>query len=198
MTDPDRKFAALITSRICHDLISPIGAINNGLELMALAGAREGPELSLVSQSAAAADARVRLFRLAFGQTTGEEPVSAADMRSILSGVYHGPQQAQWHIEEPLPRKVAQACLLAMMCAADSIPAQGLLLAEGNGAAVRITAQGTHPQHTQALWELLDVRPAPPELSPSKVQFALLPALLTEIGRCASHSPTGNGVRIEF
>ena len=63
------NLAALIGSRICHDLISPIGAVTNGLELMSMAGGT-GPELELVNESAANANARIRLFRLAFGQAT--------------------------------------------------------------------------------------------------------------------------------
>ena len=47
------EIAALIASRICHDLISPIGAIGNGMELMALSSGQEqsSPELDLISQS---------------------------------------------------------------------------------------------------------------------------------------------------
>lgn len=55
---------ALIGSRICHDLISPIGAINNGLELLNMAGtgAAPGPELELIGQSVESASARIRFF----------------------------------------------------------------------------------------------------------------------------------------
>ncbi|HMS96693.1 MAG TPA: histidine phosphotransferase, partial [Tabrizicola sp.] len=64
MTDqPD--LAALIASRICHDLISPLGAIGNGVELLAME--RAGPELDLLSESVAHANARIRLFRISFG-----------------------------------------------------------------------------------------------------------------------------------
>lgn len=44
--------AALVSSRICHDLISPIGAINNGLELLNMSGlAHDGPEIQLIGDS---------------------------------------------------------------------------------------------------------------------------------------------------
>ena len=52
MTSYTAKLASLIASRICHDLISPVGAIANGLELMSLGGASNGgPELALVTES---------------------------------------------------------------------------------------------------------------------------------------------------
>ncbi|MEO0403208.1 MAG: histidine phosphotransferase, partial [Pseudomonadota bacterium] len=61
------NLAALIGSRICHDLISPIGAINNGLELLGMSDQRDGPEIDLISESVENASARIRFFRIAYG-----------------------------------------------------------------------------------------------------------------------------------
>src|SRR5690606_36320108 len=74
---------ALVASRICHDLVNPLGAIGNGVELLALttgfgpAAGPQGaslqgtaggsPELALIAESTTHAAARARLFRLAFG-----------------------------------------------------------------------------------------------------------------------------------
>ncbi len=58
-TPQSPDLAALIGSRICHDLISPIGAIGNGLELLSMAGAG-GPEVALISDSVSNANARIR------------------------------------------------------------------------------------------------------------------------------------------
>src|SRR6056297_91462 len=140
MTYPDRKFAALIGSRICHDLISPIGAINNGLELISLDGAAGGPEFALISDSAADADARVRFFRLAFGTGGGEAAMRPEDLRALLDGVYSGATRVHWAIPEPLPRLVAQASMLALMCAEDAIPGGGTLTVEGDASDVTVTA----------------------------------------------------------
>ncbi len=46
-TDLPTDLIALVGSRICHDLVSPLGAIGNGVELLAMAGAMPGPELAL-------------------------------------------------------------------------------------------------------------------------------------------------------
>lgn len=63
MGQSDLNLAALIGSRICHDLISPIGAINNGLELLGMSGNRmEGPEIDLIGQSVQNASARASAF----------------------------------------------------------------------------------------------------------------------------------------
>ena len=59
--------AALVGSRICHDLISPIGAIGNGLELF-LMDTAGGPELALITESISHAKARIRFFRVAYDE----------------------------------------------------------------------------------------------------------------------------------
>ena len=56
--------AALVGSRICHDLISPIGAIGNGVELIGLTENTSSPELALISESVDNANARIRFFRV--------------------------------------------------------------------------------------------------------------------------------------
>ncbi len=66
--------AALVGSRICHDLISPIGAIGNGVELVLLDAAVGGPEVTLIADSVSHANARIRFFRIAFGATGADQP----------------------------------------------------------------------------------------------------------------------------
>ena len=63
----ETTFATLIGSRICHDLISPIGAINNGIELIEMGSTASTPEMTLISESVVNASARIRYFRIAFG-----------------------------------------------------------------------------------------------------------------------------------
>ena len=58
--------AALLCSRVCHDVISPVGAINNGLELLDEGGA-DADALDLIRTSALNASVRLKLARLAFG-----------------------------------------------------------------------------------------------------------------------------------
>ena len=67
--------AALIASRICHDLISPIGAIGNGVELLAMEPGGPRPEMALISESVANANARIRFFRICFGQASSDQLV---------------------------------------------------------------------------------------------------------------------------
>lgn len=64
LSGPD--LAALLCSRVCHDIISPVGAINNGLELLDEGGADEDA-MELIRASALNASVRLKFARLAFG-----------------------------------------------------------------------------------------------------------------------------------
>ena len=68
--------SALIGSRICHDLISPIGAIGNGVELLMMEG-RAGPEVALIAESVAAANAQIDTLQrdLAAAEKAAQEAV---------------------------------------------------------------------------------------------------------------------------
>lgn len=84
LNGPD--LAALLCSRVCHDVISPVGAINNGLELLD-EGAADSDALDLIRTSALNASVRLRFARLAFGASgsvgasidTGEAEKAAKD-----------------------------------------------------------------------------------------------------------------------
>src|SRR6188472_566093 len=65
-TLPGPDLAALLCSRVCHDIISPVGAINNGLELLDEGGA-DADAMNLIRTSARNASARLQFARIAFG-----------------------------------------------------------------------------------------------------------------------------------
>ena len=73
MAQDPLSLAKLIASRICHDLISPVGAIANGMELVALTGADITPEFELISDSVAGANARIKFYRVALGMSSAEQ-----------------------------------------------------------------------------------------------------------------------------
>lgn len=186
---PNANLAALIGSRICHDLISPVGAITNGLELLSLAGAPGQPELALVRGSADGASARLRFFRLAFGQSGVGQMMSRAEIAGILGAVYTGRVSVTWQIAEDVSRPVAQAALLAVMCAEDLMPFGGTITVRGMPDAVGVAGTAERPAEPGAHWTLLGGGTAP--LSPAQAQFALLPAVLADLGRhvTVDHSP---------
>jgi len=87
----DMRVLELLASRICHDLISPVGAINNGLELMTEMGDQVGEEATkLIGHSAEQAARRLRLFRVCYGAAGADPNMSCDDVlitaREFLNG----------------------------------------------------------------------------------------------------------------
>ena len=83
--------ATLIGSRICHDLISPIGAIKNGLELLHLSSkTSSGPEICLIEESSNNAISRINFFRIAFGMGSKHAELSPDKAQNILLPLFNG------------------------------------------------------------------------------------------------------------
>src|SRR3982751_1856998 len=102
--------ASLLCSRLCHDLMSPVGALNNGIELLA---DEQDPEmrekcLELLADSARASANKLKFFRLAFGAGGGfGEEIDTREAQSALQGLFGGEGKVRlgWMVEdEKLPK----------------------------------------------------------------------------------------------
>lgn len=177
---------ALVGSRICHDLISPIGAIGNGMELLAMAPGVSGRgELALIADSVARANGRIRLFRLAFGAAGEGVEVSGSDLADIL-GAYYGGSRIEIAAEPPpaMPRALAKAVLLAVLCAETALIRGGRIAITGLGDDIALTGEAPRLSLDPRLWDpIAEGRPPQGELRAAEVQFALLPAAMREAGR---------------
>jgi histidine phosphotransferase ChpT len=95
----------LMASRICHDVISPVGAINNGLELLQEMGLESGNEaIGLIAKSAEQANRRLRLFRYAYGGAGSKDQVDSKDLRKTAFEYLEGSRTVlEWPETEPMP-----------------------------------------------------------------------------------------------
>ena len=91
MTDTTpTDLAAMLCSRLCHDLLSPVGALSNGLELLAMETDAEMRKnvIGLLEQSAAISTNKLKFFRLAFGAAGGfGEQVEVGEARSLIEAL---------------------------------------------------------------------------------------------------------------
>jgi len=96
----DLKLAALMSSKLCHDIIGPVGAVNNGIELLQDESSADMRDqaIELVSQSAGEAAARLQFYRLAYGLAGGMGPeVSVRDARNLCRGfIKYGKVELNW------------------------------------------------------------------------------------------------------
>ena len=124
------EFASLLCSRLCHDLLSPVGALNNGIELLA---DEHDPEmrarcLDLLAESARASANKLKFFRLAFGAAGGfADVVDTREARAAIEGLFGGDGRIQlgWMVDEPTMSKAALKVLLNLVLIAGDALVRG-------------------------------------------------------------------------
>ena len=156
-------FASLLCSRLCHDLMSPVGALNNGIELLA---DEQDPDmrdrcLDLLSQSARTTANKLKFFRLAFGAAGGfGDAVATSEARSALEGLLgDGKIELGWMVEDDkLPKNPTKVLLNLSLIAVDALVRGGRLDigAETNGGfEIAIRAEGPRIALDPAIAETL-------------------------------------------
>ena len=176
--------AALVGSRICHDLISPIGAIGNGVELLALTDGATGAEMNLISESVENANARIRFFRIAFGAAASDQMISRAEVESILAAVAQaGRFSYDWRVMDDQPRNQVRCAFLLILCFEAGMPTGGQILITQNGGVWRVHAESPRLKIDATLWSSLTTQGIKIRHTAAQVQFALLPEVLAEAKR---------------
>lgn len=153
MTISAVDFASLLCSRLCHDLLSPVGALNNGLELLAdeTDPAMRERCMELLADSARASAAKLKFFRLAFGSGGGfGEAVDTREAQAALTGLVD-PRRVEiaWLVTEPaLPKPAVKVLLNLAMLASDALVRGGRLDvgAELDGGGVEIVLRAEGPR----------------------------------------------------
>ncbi len=154
--------AALLCSRVCHDLISPVGAIVNGLEVLEEENDEETKTfaLDLIKRSARNASAKLQFCRLAFGAAgSAAVQIDVGDAEGMARGFIDEKTKLVWNLPRVLLAKNRVKLLLNMVIiAGQAIPRGGVLtvdpLGEGDSMSFRITAAGTNgrvPPHATDL-----------------------------------------------
>lgn len=176
----DLNFAALIGSRICHDLISPIGAINNGIELIEMSAPSLGPEMALISESVTNASARIRFFRIAFG-AAGEQLIGRPEVISILKDVYAGGRlNVAWGPLDAQERRLVRLSFLSLLCMESGMPYGGRIEVEQDNGKIIVTGFADKFKIDADLWGILDGSKSQNDLRPAHVQFGLLPIIASD------------------
>ena len=156
MTNPTDsiEFASLLCSRLCHDLLSPVGALNNGLELMADENDPEMRQrcLDLLGDSAKASANKLKFFRLAFGSAGGfGDAVPTHEARVAIEGMFSasGRVKIGWLIDEDMLDKLPVKVLLNLaLIAGDALVRGGQLDigAEKRPGVTEIVVRGEGPK----------------------------------------------------
>ena len=162
---PDHlELAALLCSRVCHDLISPVGAIVNGLEVLDDNPKPEDRDfaLDLIRKSAKTASARLQFCRLAFGAAgSSSAQIDLGDAQTMARGHLEDSKTAiAWNLPRLLlPKNRVKLLLNMLIIAQQTIPRGGTLtvdpLGAGEAMGFRVTAGGLNARLPQNIADLL-------------------------------------------
>jgi len=156
--------AALLCSRVCHDLISPVGAIVNGLEVLDDNPKPEDRDfaLDLILKSARTASARLQFCRLAFGAAgSAGAQIDLGDAQNMAKGhIEDGKVTLSWNLPRLLlPKNRVKLLLNMLIIAQQTIPRGGTLtidpVGEGEAMSFRVTAAGLNARVPQPVVDSL-------------------------------------------
>jgi histidine phosphotransferase ChpT len=160
--------AALLCSRVCHDLISPVGAIMNGLEVMEEGKDEETAKfaMELIKKSAGTASAKLQFCRLAFGAAgSAGAQIDTGDAEKVTRGLMEDDRtKIGWNLPRALLAKNRVKLLLNMLLlAGQAIPRGGALtvdpVGQGDAGGFRVAAAGTNAKVPAAVPGLLSGHP---------------------------------------
>ena len=184
------EFASLLCSRLCHDLLSPVGALNNGIELLS---DEHDPEMrarciDLLGESARASANKLKFFRLAFGAAGGfADEVDTREARVAIEGLFGGEGRIQlgWMVDEPTMSKAALKVLLNLvLIASDALVRGGRLDVgaekHGDGLDIVIRAEGPRIVLDPELKKALSGESSEEQIAPRAAAAWLVHCLVSE------------------
>ena len=192
MTTASLELASLLCSRLCHDMLSPVGALSNGLELLA---EEKDPEMrkrcfELLEQSAKISADKLKFFRLAFGAAGGfGEMVPVSEARALVDALVgnNGRIAVNWALaSDSLPKPGIKTLLNLALIGIEALVRGGTLDigAEQRGGASEIVVRATGPKiaFDAAVGRALEGKLAEGELSSRTAPAAMVSQLAASLG----------------
>lgn len=192
MTIASLDLASLLCSRLCHDMLSPVGAMTNGLELLA---DEQNPEMrkrcfELLEQSAKISADKLRFFRLAFGAAGGYgEMVPVEEPRELIETLAGNNSRIQltWSVaEHSLPKPAVKVLLNLALIGMEALVRGGTLevgAEQREGASeIVVRAAGSKIAFDETIGKALEGSIAESELSSRTAPAAMLHELAQSLG----------------
>lgn len=188
------RIIELLCSRLCHDLISPVGAVSNGLEFLGDSdSAMAADALGLVGASAAQMSSRLAFFRVAFGYGGGDgKPLSPGEVQDLITDFAADKKVAlKWACPDgDLPRPQARVILCLSLLAIEALPRGGeitvSILAPIDSSEIRVSAEGASIIVRPDILEAVSVDAELEALTPRNVHGHYAALIGEEIGMIVS------------
>ncbi|MGO8915138.1 MAG: histidine phosphotransferase family protein [Stellaceae bacterium] len=178
----------LLNARLCHELVSPVGAINNGVELLD----DDDPEfvrdaIRLIGQSARKAGQRLQFYRFAYGTTTSAGGSAAGSGRDLAIGLLEGGKvRCDWSAEAAtLPLDWQRLACNMLVLAAEALPRGGAVLIRplrAGASGIEVTAEGDSVNLSPEMRAALDPAAAVEQLSSRTVHAYFTARLALQLG----------------
>lgn len=197
------EFAALLVSRVCHDLVGPLGAVVNGMEVLEdeRDPAMRADAIKLVTMSADQALARIQFMRIAFGAagSAGAE-LDLGEIGRLMAGLLEGGKvQLVWNVPRLYWAKDwAKLLMNAALLGADCLPRGGTVTVEAGADAqapsFHIRAEGQNARVTEDVDRA--IKGEAPHVDARHVQPYLAYKLARTVGASISMMPVDGAVEI--
>ena len=197
----------LMASRICHDLVSPVGAINNGVELMQELGEDAGDEaLQLIASSALQASIRLKCFRLAYGAAGTDKNIGFREVKDAFADWLRA-GRIQMECEPGLdvkfsmpPRGFFKTVLNVMILAEECSRGEGkiFLSALEDGKGIKVLATGHHISFRDGAEAALTGATTPDNLDPRGVHAYITGKFAAHFGLTITHLAQPDFGRLEL
>lgn len=189
-TDSGADISSILTSRICHDLVSPIGAIVNGIDLVReLGGAGVDAELAMISQSSDRAAALLKYYRVAFGAASDDSAIARGTLRDqAVAFLGSGRIAVEWPgggDGPALARPAARLLYLLLMCARGLAGMRGVLsvsLPPDVDLPMEVRVEGEFSPDAPEMLSHLSGAAEETAITPRLVEFALARIRATDLG----------------
>lgn len=194
MTQPPAISAAvleLLASRICHDLISPVGAVNNGVEFLEEMGADAGAEaIQLIAHSARQASVRLQAFRICYGAGGRDSNIKPEDIKKAFEALTEadGKIAQSWDPHANLgfaerPEGYCKILMGTMMLGAECLPKGGIIKVKAGGSdETLIFAEGQDAVVRPGVEDAMALKSDPATLDPRLVHPYAISTLAASYG----------------
>lgn len=163
-----------------------------------MSGLQPSPELTLIEESIQNANARVRLFRLAFGGASASQAMSRNDVIKLVAECYKGGRvSVQWEPPSELTRVEAKLALLGILCLETALPTGGRINIQSERDQWQMQAYGEKIRFLPEVWSTLSGHSSD-GIDPSQVQFILLHNALTTLGSAPQIGHSDSAVSLRY
>lgn len=200
----------LMASKICHDLISPIGAIGNGIEFMEDMGPDAFEDATmLIGHSAAQASGKLQAYRIAYGMGGADGHIKPEDVKQAIDKLLAGDGKIKQDWDEKQPMGIAangverlpafcKMLICSILLMIDTLPKGGAISITLDGNATTVTAEGENAAFREGIVEALMLEIDNADLQPKHSHSVLMGLLADNYGYKFSKTTSDNKTSVTY